>query len=61
MALFESVLTMAAAADLPMIVESGVAGFDVNPWFGGPSPASTPMSIVRQINAEIAPREASLS
>ena len=44
----------AAAPDLPTIAESGVAGFDVNPWFGVLAPARTPMPIVRQINADIA-------
>jgi tripartite-type tricarboxylate transporter receptor subunit TctC len=42
-----------AAPDVPTIAESGVPGFDVNPWFGLLAPASTPVALVRQINADI--------
>jgi tripartite-type tricarboxylate transporter receptor subunit TctC len=42
-----------AAPDVPTIAESGVAGFDVSPWFGVLAPASTPQALVRQINADI--------
>ena len=44
----------AAVPDLPTIAESGVRGFDVNPWFGVLAPAGTPIPVVRQINADVA-------
>jgi tripartite-type tricarboxylate transporter receptor subunit TctC len=44
----------AAAPDLPTIAESGIPGFDVNPWFGLLAPAGTPMGIVRQLNGDVA-------
>ena len=43
-----------AAPDVPTIAESGVPGFDVNPWFGLLAPAATPQAVVRQINADVA-------
>lgn len=43
-----------AAPDVPTIVESGVPGFDVNPWFGLLAPAGTPPAVVRQINGDVA-------
>jgi tripartite-type tricarboxylate transporter receptor subunit TctC len=43
-----------AAPDVPTIAESGVAGFDVSPWFGLLAPAGTPAAIVRQINGDVA-------
>jgi tripartite-type tricarboxylate transporter receptor subunit TctC len=43
-----------AAPDVPTIAESGVPGFDVNPWFGLLAPARTPPAIVGQINAGVA-------
>ena len=39
--------------DLPTLAESGLPGFDVNPWFGLFAPAATPAAIVSQINREI--------
>jgi tripartite-type tricarboxylate transporter receptor subunit TctC len=44
----------AAAPNVPTIAEAGLAGFDVNPWFGLLAPASTPPAIVRQINSDVA-------
>ncbi len=38
--------------DVPTIAESGVAGFDVAPWFGTLAPAHTPAPIVSRLNAE---------
>src|SRR5215217_7578268 len=38
--------------DVPTIAESGVAGFDVAPWFGILAPAHTPQPIVSRLNAE---------
>ena len=43
-----------AFRDIPTIAESGIAGFDVNPWFGLFAPAGTPAAVVRQINADVA-------
>ncbi len=39
--------------ELPTLAESGLPGFDVNPWFGLLAPAATPAAIVSQINREI--------
>ena len=39
--------------ELPTLAESGLAGFDVNPWFGLLAPAGTPAAIVNQLNREI--------
>jgi tripartite-type tricarboxylate transporter receptor subunit TctC len=38
--------------DVPTIHESGVAGFDVAPWFGILVPAKTPQPIVARLNEE---------
>ena len=43
-----------AMPDVPTIAESGLPGFDVQPWFGIVAPASTPPAIVERLNAEIA-------
>ena len=40
--------------DVPTIAESGLPGFDVEPWFGIVAPAGTPAAIVNRLNAEIA-------
>jgi len=39
--------------ELPTLAESGLPGFDVNPWFGLLAPAATPAAIVGQLNREI--------
>jgi len=39
--------------ELPTLAESGLPGFDVNPWFGLFAPAGTPAAIVSQLNREI--------
>ncbi len=44
----------AAYRDIPTIAESGIAGFDVNPWFGIFAPAGTPPDVIRRINADVA-------
>jgi tripartite-type tricarboxylate transporter receptor subunit TctC len=44
----------AAIPDVPTIAESGLPGFDVEPWFGIVAPAGTPAAIVNRLNAEIA-------
>jgi tripartite-type tricarboxylate transporter receptor subunit TctC len=43
-----------AFRDIPTIAESGIAGFEVTPWFGLFAPAGTPATAVRQINADVA-------
>ena len=43
-----------AISDVPTLAESGLAGFDVQPWFGIMAPAATPAAIVAKLNAEIA-------
>jgi tripartite-type tricarboxylate transporter receptor subunit TctC len=45
---------VAVAPDIPTIAESGLRGFEVNPWWGILAPAGTDMRIVRKINADIA-------
>jgi tripartite-type tricarboxylate transporter receptor subunit TctC len=39
--------------DIPTLAESGLSGFDVNPWFGLMAPAGTPPEVVRKINADV--------
>jgi tripartite-type tricarboxylate transporter receptor subunit TctC len=39
--------------DIPTLAESGLPGFDVNPWFGLLAPAGTPDAIVQQLNRDI--------
>lgn len=42
-----------AMPDVPTIAESGLPGFDVQPWFGIVAPAGTPAPIVNKLHAEI--------
>lgn len=42
-----------AIPDLPTMTESGVAQFEVIPWYGIMAPAGTPPSIVAKLNSEI--------
>ena len=42
-----------AIPDVPTLAESGLPGFDVEPWFGIVAPAGTPTAIVSRLNAEI--------
>jgi tripartite-type tricarboxylate transporter receptor subunit TctC len=44
---------VAAAPEIPTIAESGLPGFDVNPWWGILAPAGTDMEIVRKINNDV--------
>jgi tripartite-type tricarboxylate transporter receptor subunit TctC len=44
---------VAVAPDVPTIAESGLTGFDVNPWWGILAPAGTDMGIVRKISSEV--------
>jgi tripartite-type tricarboxylate transporter receptor subunit TctC len=39
--------------NLPTLAESGLTGFDVNPWFGVLAPAGTPREIVEKIHADV--------
>ncbi len=43
----------AALPDLPSIAESGVPGYDASSWFGLWAPASTPVTLVARLNAEV--------
>ena len=43
----------ASLADVPSLVESGLAGFEVLNWFGVAAPARTPPAIVARLNAAI--------
>ena len=45
---------VAIAPDVPTIAESGLRGFEVNPWWGILAPAGTDMRIVRKINTDAA-------
>jgi tripartite-type tricarboxylate transporter receptor subunit TctC len=38
--------------DVPTVDESGVAGYEVNPWYGLLAPAGTPRAIVARLGAE---------
>ncbi len=40
-------------AELPTVAETGLAGFDVNPWYGLFAPAGTPREIIEKINREV--------
>jgi tripartite-type tricarboxylate transporter receptor subunit TctC len=44
---------VAAAPDVPTLIEQGVAGFDVDLWFGMLAPAGTPADVVARYNAVI--------
>jgi tripartite-type tricarboxylate transporter receptor subunit TctC len=43
-----------AMPDVPTMAESGLPGFDVQPWFGLVAPAGTPAPVVAKLHAEIA-------
>src|SRR5207237_3648446 len=43
-----------AMPDVPTMAESGLPGFDVQPWFGVVAPAGTPAAIVQKLHDEIA-------
>jgi tripartite-type tricarboxylate transporter receptor subunit TctC len=42
------------APDLPTVAESGVADFDVTPWYGVLAPAGLPRDITARLNTEVA-------
>ena len=41
-----------SASDIPTMGEAGVAGFDVQSWFGLVAPKGTPKDIIARLNAE---------
>ena len=41
------------APDIPTMIESGVAGFEIGSWFGAFVPAGTPRIIVTRLHADI--------
>jgi tripartite-type tricarboxylate transporter receptor subunit TctC len=43
----------ATFANIPTLAESGLAGFDVTPWFGLFAPAKVPANVVAKINADV--------
>jgi tripartite-type tricarboxylate transporter receptor subunit TctC len=45
---------VAIAPEIPTMAESGIPGFDVNPWWGILAPAGIDMAIVRKINSDVA-------
>jgi tripartite-type tricarboxylate transporter receptor subunit TctC len=45
---------VAIAPTVPTIAESGLRGFDVNPWWGILAPAGVDARIVRKINSDVA-------
>ena len=42
-----------AVPDLPTVAESGLPGFQVDPWFGVLAPSATPKEIVLKLHTEI--------
>lgn len=44
----------AIAPDVPTMAESGVAGYEIAPWFAAYAPAGTPPVVVNKLQAEMA-------
>jgi len=42
-----------AMPQVPTLAESGVSGYEMNPWFGLFAPAGTPAPVVARLNAEV--------
>ena len=42
------------APDIPTMSEAGLAGFEVNSWYGLLAPAGTPREIITRLNTEVA-------
>jgi tripartite-type tricarboxylate transporter receptor subunit TctC len=40
-----------AMPNVPTVTEAGIAGYDLDPWYGVVAPASTPQAIVQQLGA----------
>ena len=45
----------ALAPNVPTMIESGIAGFEVSGWYGLAAPAGTPKAAIARINAETQP------
>jgi tripartite-type tricarboxylate transporter receptor subunit TctC len=45
---------VAIAPTVPTLIESGLAGLDINPWWGILAPAATDVRIVRKVNSDVA-------
>jgi tripartite-type tricarboxylate transporter receptor subunit TctC len=43
----------AIAPDVPTMVEAGVAGYEIAPWFAAYAPAGTPVPVIDKLNAEM--------
>lgn len=43
-----------SAPELPTMIEAGVAGYELSPWYGVLAPAGTPVEIVSRLHAAIA-------
>ena len=41
-----------AGAELPTMIESGMAGFEITSWYGLAAPAGTPKPAINRLNAE---------
>lgn len=41
------------APDVPTIAESGIAGYDLDNWYGWVAPVGTPQSVISRLNTEI--------
>lgn len=39
---------------MPTLIESGVRGFEINPWFGVLGPAGLPAPVLRKLHADVA-------
>ena len=42
-----------SAPDLPTVAESGLAGYNVTPWYGFVVPVATPAPVVSKLHSEI--------
>jgi len=42
------------APDIPTMAEAGLAGYEVNSWYGLLAPAGTPRNIIGRLNSEVA-------
>jgi len=43
----------AAMPEVPTFIESGLAGYEVNGWYGLLVPGKTPRAVVKRLNAEL--------
>ncbi|HPU51391.1 MAG TPA: tripartite tricarboxylate transporter substrate binding protein [Burkholderiaceae bacterium] len=49
-----SVTRSSTMPQVPTMVEAGVAGYEMNPWFGLFAPAGTPAAVVARVHGEVA-------